>query len=331
MKLRGIDFGHVLDASGVRGWFGEGHSFHPFLRPFGLNFDGSTFVAKTTTLGPREGNASMRRDGITPRVLRQRAVRVNFRKGVVLNAFSLTGPGFPALLATGRWQRLDRPFFLSFMAIEESAEGSRREVREFVRLLRAALPQFSAPVGLQINYSCPNVHHREELQDFWAQLDEYKGLSIPLMVKLSITTPPDMAVSLARHPACDAICVSNTLPWGALQNQIDWNRLFGSSRSPLEHLGGGGLSGTPLLPLVADWVRRARSEGLTKPINAGGGIMRPRDVDVLVDAGASSVFVGSIAMLRGWRLQGTIRRANALLSARSEPDTLETLPALKRA
>ena len=83
MKLRGIDFGHVLDASGARGWFGEGHLFHPFIP--GLNFEGSTFVAKTTTLNPNRGNANMRRDGLTARVFPQRAVKVNLREAAVMN------------------------------------------------------------------------------------------------------------------------------------------------------------------------------------------------------------------------------------------------------
>src|SRR6188768_941428 len=103
MRLRGIEFGHVLDASGARGWFGEGHSFHRLV-PVGLDFRGSTFVAKTTTLASRRGNATMASDGLTPRVAGQRCVKVKWFKGVVLNAFGLPGPGAKALLDTGRWQ-----------------------------------------------------------------------------------------------------------------------------------------------------------------------------------------------------------------------------------
>src|SRR5262245_20139817 len=91
MKFRGIDFGHVLDASGVRGWFGEGYPFHRWIP--GLSFEGSTFVAKTTTLQPRVRANLMSADGLTPRVWRQPYVKVNWRKGVVLNALGLPGPG----------------------------------------------------------------------------------------------------------------------------------------------------------------------------------------------------------------------------------------------
>ena len=316
MELRGIDFGHVLDASGVRGWFGEGHPFHHWV-PFGLSFAGSTFVAKTTTLEPRDPNGALARDGLTTRVLRQPCVRVDWRRGIVLNALGLPGPGLEALLATGRWQRRTEPFFLSHAAVADTAETRLDEVRRFVRILKAAFPDFAAPVGLQVNFSCPNVPHGEPAPDpvpgFRAELDEYAGLDVPVMAKLSVTQPVAEARAIAEHPACDALCVSNTIPWGEMADRIDWEGLFGA-RSPLARFGGGGLSGAPMLPLVAEWVAEARAGGIALPINAGGGILRPADAEVLHRVGASSVFVGTIAMLRGWRLARTIRHANRMFA-----------------
>ena len=314
MKLRGIEFGHVLDASGARGWFGEGHPFHRWV-PVGLSFSGSTFVAKTTTLEARDPNRALGSDKQTPRVLRQHCVRVDWRKGTVLNALGLPGPGLESLLATGRWQRWNEPFFLSFAAVAETPAGRLDEIRRFVRILKAALPDFAARVGLQVNFSCPNVPHGKPAPDpvpgFRAELDEYGALDVPVMVKLTVTQPVAKARAIAEHPVCDAICVSNTIAWREMEDRIDWSGLFGE-RSPLERFGGGGLSGAPLLPLVAEWVAEGRREGIPVPINAGGGILRPADVDVLHRAGAASVFVGSIAILRGWRLARTIRRANRL-------------------
>src|SRR3989338_1556485 len=66
MELRGVHFGPVLDASGVRGFFGEGYWHHRYCKPFGLRFDGATFVAKTTTLLPRAGNMPLQSNGVTP-------------------------------------------------------------------------------------------------------------------------------------------------------------------------------------------------------------------------------------------------------------------------
>lgn len=67
MKLRGIDFGHVFNASGARNFTGHGWPFHRMLRVSGLlNYDGSTFVSKTTTMSPRPGNLKLLEDGLTP-------------------------------------------------------------------------------------------------------------------------------------------------------------------------------------------------------------------------------------------------------------------------
>jgi dihydroorotate dehydrogenase len=327
MKLRGIDFGHVLDASGARSWFGDGYSFHRWVP--GLSFDGSTFVAKTTTLHPRRGNAVIRPDGLTPKIFGQRAVKINWWKGAVLNAFGLPGPGLKALLDSGRWQQIKEPFFLSFMAVEQSPKESLHEVQSFVRMLKKELPNFSAPVGMQVNFSCPNVHPREHVTTFRHHLDEYQALDVPIMPKLSVNIPVDAAMAIEEHTNCDAICVSNSIPWGERSDRIDWKGIFGDE-SPLKDFGGGGLSGGFLLPLVAEWIRNARSQGLKKPINAGGGILKPSDVDVLAEAGASSVFVGSIAILRGWRLQATIGHANRVFAALTAQDDMKSIPALRR-
>ena len=121
MKLRGIEFGPVLDASGVRGWFGEGYLFHKLSRP---NLRGSTFVAKTTTVNARDPYKALGRDGFTVKVLFQKNVIPKIHKGVVLNSLGLPGPGVRALLARGEWQRRRDAFFLSFMTVEPTLEDA---------------------------------------------------------------------------------------------------------------------------------------------------------------------------------------------------------------
>jgi len=320
MELRGINFGPVWGASGVQGFFGEGYWYHKWIP--GLNFKNCTFVAKTTTLAPRPGNMPLEADGITPKEWKPKCIVVKFRKGVALNAVGLSGPGAMALLDTGRWQARTKPFFLSFMSVEKTAESRQEELRVFVRLLRAYLPEFKAPVGLQINYSCPNVglHVEELVTEVCQGLKIASALEIPLVPKFNVLLPVEAAREIARDPNCDALCNSNTIPWGALPELIDWKGLFGSDESPLKEYGGGGLSGRPLMRLTQGWVAQARAAGITKPINAGGGIMYPEDVDILMWAGASSVFVGSVAMLRGWRVRSIIRQAHAYVveKARAE-------------
>ena len=120
MKLRGIDFGNALGASGVQGFFGEGYWFHkiPFIKP---NFTGMTFVAKTTTLLPRKGNMTLTRH-YTPKNLFPRCVKVKFRRAVMLNSVGLSNPGLGALLATGQWQKRTNPFLLSIMSLADTTQ-----------------------------------------------------------------------------------------------------------------------------------------------------------------------------------------------------------------
>lgn len=311
MRLRGIEFGPVLDASGVRGFFGEGYPYHRWLRPFGLDFTGSTFVAKTTTLFARAGNMPLN-DDLSPQEAKPRCIVVKPGKGITLNAVGLSGPGATALLRTRRWQRHPQPFFLSFMSTADTADGRLEELSIFVRLLRGYLPEFLSPVGLQLNFSCPNVglHPEDAEREVLDGLDVASPLGIPLMPKFSVVTPVDVAAAVSRHPSCDALCVSNTVPWGALPHRIDWKALFGTDVSPLARFGGGGLSGRPLLPIVRDWLRGARCRGIGIPINAGGGILSPGDATGLLDEGAASVFIGSMTMLRPWRVRDVIRAAH---------------------
>lgn len=314
MRLRDVEFGAVWDASGVRSFFGEGYRHHRYLRPFGLRFDGATFVAKTTTLDARAGNMPLRNDGITPAAWKPRCIVVQPWHGIVLNAVGLSGPGAAALLALNRWQQRTTPFVLSFMSVAATVEARWRELDSFVHLLAARLPSFRAPVALQMNFSCPNVgvRHTQVVEEVHVALGIAAKLKIPLIPKLSVETTIAAAHEIANHPLCDALCVSNTIPFGHLPNRIRWQRYFGYRPSPLHEFGGGALSGRPLLPLVAEWVHAARAHGIQKPINAGGGILAPRDVDVLHMAGASSVFLGSIAILRPWRIAKTIAYANRL-------------------
>lgn len=317
MLIRGVDFGPVWAASGARGFFGEGYWFHHLVP--GLDWEGSTFVAKTTTLLPRVGNMPLQHDW-APRSLFPSCVKVYPWKGHALNAVGLSGPGATSLLNERRWQERAEPFMLSFMAVGQNRDERLEEAKAFSRLLRSRLDWFSAPVGLQVNLSCPNTGHNPSIlaRESLEFLDSVRRWlpTTPLIAKVNVLFPVELIGGLE----VDAVCVSNTIPWGALPDRIDWCGLFNVIHSPpgpvspLWDLGGGGLSGAPLLPLVAAWIGEVRRAGFTKHVNGCGGILRPDDVDVLVAAGADSVSLGSIAMLRGWRLRRTIQRARELLA-----------------
>jgi dihydroorotate dehydrogenase len=287
------------------------------MGPLGPDFTGCTFVAKTTTLNFRVGNMPMRKDGITPKELIPECIIVDFWRKIMLNAVELSGPGAKALFDMGLWQNMKNPFFISFAPIALTVAERLEEIRKFVNLFKACLPGFKAPVGLQINESCPNIgghtdYHADETIQF---LREASRLGIPLMPKFNVLTPIPLAKKIAQDPNCDAICVSNTIHWRDLP-AVNINRvmLFGSDISPLAKFGRGGLSGAPLLPLVADWAKRAKLAGIEKPINAGGGILAPDDLRKLKQAGVDSVSIGSVATLRPWRVRNIIKTAYELFA-----------------
>ena len=318
MQLRDVKFRTVLGASGVQDFFGKGYWFHPYLTPFGLDFAGSTFVAKTTTFSPRAGNMPLR-DDFAPREFLPKCIYVKPWQGIALNAVGLSGPGALALFSTGRWQARKEPFFLSFMSVAATAGERLVELKKFVELFASCIQDFCAPVGLQINYSCPNVGmHLDGLLNEVADGLAIAGrLNIPLMPKFNLLLPPEVARDIGNHPQCDALCVSNTIPYGQMPNRIDWKKLFGSV-SPLVEFGGGGLSGKPLLPFLLLWLMRVRRAGFTKPINAGGGILSLADARSAL-AFADSISLGSIAFLRPWRVRGIITALNRTHTAQRRP------------
>ncbi len=321
MKLRGIDFGNVLGASGVQGFFGEGYWFHKLWGPLGPKLDDITFVSKTATLFPRKGNMSLTRR-YTPKNPFPGCVKAKLRRGVMLNAVGVSNPGIGALLATGQWQKRTRPFLISIMSLADKPRRRLEELRIMVDMIGFCKDDFSAPFGLQINLSCPNIEkirrlvRADHVGESSKVLDVASELGVPLMPKYSIASAPISAImELNNHPNCDAICVSNTLPFG--WKGIDWQKVWGSKTSPLAKLGGGGLSGEILRPLVCEWIMRLREAGFTKPINGGGGILCPEDVRHYHNAGASSIFLGTVVPFASfcpwkWRVEPIINQANNL-------------------
>src|SRR3989344_2132726 len=123
MKLRGIDFGNVWGASGVQGFFGEGYWFHklPFV---GANFKGVTFVSKTATLYPRQGNMLLNK------YYEPQEWFPSFVKGLALNAVGLSNPGLVLLLNAFAWQNRTEPFVISLMSLARTPAGRLEEFKK---------------------------------------------------------------------------------------------------------------------------------------------------------------------------------------------------------
>lgn len=310
-------FGPVWDAAGVRGFYGSGYRFHQYLGPLKPNFQGSCFVAKTSTCLERLGNTPFD-ENFETRELFPRSVYVSpwsFIQGYTLNAWGLSGPGLEALFRKAIWQLLEEPFMLSFMPAPGSQAEQLTEVEEAVAIYSHYLPGFQSKVALQLNLSCPNTETdtAQLVKEAHRFLDIMSALKVPIIPKVSVDMNLQAVAEIADHPACAGLCLSNAVKFGKLPNKLNWNKLYGKT-SPLASMGGGGLSGAPLLPLTAEYVTRLRGLGVTKHINAGGGILCKSDVDIMANAGANSIFLGSMAMLRPWRVQETIRHAHQLFA-----------------
>ncbi len=317
LNLRGTDYGNVFCAPGALGFFGEGYPYHKVAKMLGMTWQGTGFVSKTVVYPPREGNMPFRADKLTPSErLMPRSVVVKPFSGHVLNAIGLSGPGAEWAFGTGRWQDRTEPFMISFMSVAGSVDERLVETRMFVELFQTHLPKFRTKVAIQANRACPNTGHPPEefYEETTAMLDILAELGIPIVVNYNPTVPGEVMVATASHEACDALWIANTIPWG--DPRIDWRNIFDSNESPLAKRGlpvpgGGGLSGPACLPHARGRVLEARRLGIKKPIVAGNGIQRARDVRRLREAGANAVTIGCVGMVRPWRMRSIIATANS--------------------
>ena len=332
-ELRGVNFvNSVFNTAGARNFFGaseiggDWRQHKPLNAIPGYDWEGATFVSKTTTLEPRQGNMPLRSDLQSEKFLPD-CIYVDWRQGIVLNDVSLSGPGANFLLTRNIWQEMKRPLLISFMAIGENAEGRLSETIKFCGLIKKRWYN-NTRFGLEFNASCPNAGHDPQslIAEATKKLQAARQIlpEVPFLWKINALTSPWQAKEVIDAGCCDAISVSNTIPW--LQNatwdnnpavQINWTTLFGRDTiSPLKRrgFGNGGLSGWPLLDLVVKWVATARKIGITLPIKAEGGIQKKDDIRRLADAGANAIGLGCVSFLRPWRLKSLIDYGNSVMS-----------------
>lgn len=322
--IRDIDFGPIWGGSGVENFFGEGYWMHKLRKLGGMSFDGMTFVAKTTTLYPRDpdhkekkfraGNLPLNPATLQPREWFPKSITVDLFRKITWNAVGLTGPGAEELFLRGEWQKRTKPFFLSFMSVAETRKERLKELKDFCNLLkRHFFPQLKDLIGLQINLSCPNQKNDPSAL-FVESVDVIEiasTLGIPIILKYSIATAPyEEVAKLEGYEHLDGICVSNTIP--ANWEGIPWKEVCGSDESPLKDMGGGGFSGPIMVQLVTKYIHNLRQKGFTKHINGGGGIRRPADVKTFFNAGADSVFIASAGMVPFNDVNGIIRTAHEM-------------------
>lgn len=319
--INGVDFGPVWGMSGSLNFFGEGWPYHKILKIFGINFESVTFVSKTVTLLPREGNMPLKIN-LMPRELIPKSIYINFFKKCALNAVSLSGPGADEILSSAELHKKTKPFQLSFMSVADTETERLNEFAGFIKILLREYPKYQTKIGVQLNVTCPNTEHdNPETKEVLKMLDMCDPIvekNIAVILKISVEMPVKNVLIFGEHRNCHGICTSNTVNFGNFREKIDWGKLFPNG-SPLLKRNlrirkPGGLSGAPLLPLVIEQIKELRKTGFKKHINGGGGILHKTDVEKIIEAGADSISIGSVAFLNPLAIPGIIKRCYELIS-----------------
>ena len=337
MKLKELEFPPVVGQSGVQGFFGEGDEYHHhalFKLIPNFSFKGMGFVAKTTTITPKifpETSNTELRDGYKVKRWFPNSVwwsPKSFFKGYLVNAVGLANPGTLAMLGYDKWQRRSDVFQLSFMALSGTSEGKVAEAEMYCDYLLKYMPPTSKHCyAIQVNESCPNTGHNQEQDPAGViavvEVFRRKLPTVPIIIKFDLLIEPKTIVAL--KPYCDAFCISNTVEVGK-SNQFAWSELFDQGISPLlKHFGGkfkGGLSGAPLFPQLVAWLNKMQQYDSSVVIIAGGGIMTKENIRELSQFSiVHAVALGTVAILRPWRLQGLIRYAKNIFSLRKQQQT----------
>jgi len=295
-------FGKVFVTSGGLGIDGKGYWYDKLLELIpGYSFKNTTFIAKTVTIDARDGNLPLD-ENLQPISRFPKCVKFYPFHSAMMNAVGISNPGLAKILEMGIWQERTDPFLISIMPVKSRLKGRLRELRKMVKLIEKHSSEFKAVYGIQLNISCPNVG--KNLNDYMKETIAYLELLQNfryLDIKVNVLFPPESLANLST--LCSIVTCSNSIPFGAFPDKINWDNYRG-----LEEFGGGGLSGKPLLPFVTDWIKRART--ITDlPIKACGGIISAGDVTKVYEAGANAIELGSVKVLRPWRVKSIVKAA----------------------
>lgn len=282
--------GHAFEymaASGALSFNGKGWLWEQPWRWIGL-LDPTLFtsVTKTLTLRPKEGNLRWYNPFQCLRLV----------NGGVVNAVGLSNPG------VDWWCKKIGPSVKSTkIPLVASIFGEPEELAEIARILN----NFDL-VGLEINASCPNTETCI-LQDTARVIASCKAVKtnshLPLILKVSVTHDVSLIVKEIEN-LVEAISI----------NSVPWAIVFPNRQSPLESLGGGGVSGKAAQPFTWGLVHK-----LTKltvvPIIAPS-VWDFDDLGKVRGLGAKAVSFGSVFMCHPWRPTLYIRKERRLRQLR---------------
>lgn len=273
-----------MTASGALSYDGKGWPWEQPWRWIGcLKPALFTSVTKTLTLEPRKGNLRWYNPF--------RCVR--FIRGGVVNAVGLSNPGIDW------WCKKIGPTVDSKkIPLVVSIFGEPKELIKIVK----KLDDFDL-VGVEVNVSCPNTK-TNILQDTARAIESCEVVKansrFPVIYKSSVTH--DVAQIVKRvEGMIDAISI----------NSVPWEIIFSNrKKSPLEKLGGGGVSGRVAQPFTWGLVKRLTE--LTAIPVIGPSVWDFKDLKMVRECGAQAVSFGSVFMFHPWRPTKYVEREQKL-------------------
>lgn len=274
----GYRFEHMA-ASGALKFDGKGWPWEQPLRWCGF-LDPSLFtvVIKTLTCNPRKGNLHW----YNPFGC------IRFLQGGTLNAVGLTNPGI-------NWwcekigPKVNQEHIALVGSIFSDAPHTSKAIDELVTM--AGMLQNVDLVGLEINASCPNIGHNT-MQNVEHVVQCCKAVRkesrFPIILKLSVLHDIRNII-----PGIEGVIEAISI------NSVPWIHIFPRRRSPLAHLGGGGVSGKAAQPFTWELVRRL-VEMTSIPV-IGPSVWEFSDIQTLRAIGAKAISFGSIFLRYPWR------------------------------
>lgn len=212
----------------------------------------------------------------------------------LLNAYGLTNDGVEVnakgIAAACKAGYNVIPNFYPFAL---SQEQTIAETLEAIAIyLRHLGPYFWA---LELNFSCPNAKEkiRENMQNALACVVtiRQKHPNLILIAKISIVHPYEFAQDLI-DAGVNVIHAINTIPYNMVYPQ--------GPPSPLQAVGGGGVSGGPAFSQALSFNRVLRRR-ISAPIIMGCGVMDVWDVETYRRIGANAVSICTICRLNPHR------------------------------
>lgn len=142
-------------------------------------------------------------------------------------------------------------------------------------------------------------------------------LDVPIIVNVNALMPTEILIEVSK--VADALWIGNAIPFGT--RGIDWKRFGvdgnGKPVSPLARRNSawkGGLSSPDCFYLTLAKLVDVRGAGVKIPIVVGNGIRYERDLQEAKDFGADAVFMGSVAVVRPWRMKRLVNYSNQLFN-----------------